>query len=174
MYYNVSQLLREPVGSTRMYDIDQPFALPYDGEPVTRVTGPVTLIRTPRGVLARATLSAEATEPCSRCLQPATVPLDLDVEEEFVTSIDPVTGARLPEPEEDTPFRIDEHHHLDLEEAVRQAAVLEEPMAPLCRPDCRGLCPLCGADRNGSPCTCETGPIDDRWAKLKGALRPES
>ncbi len=174
VYYNVSQLLREPVGSTRNYEIDQQFALPYEGEPETRVIGPVTLIRTPRGILARATLAAEATEACSRCLRPAAVPLNLVVEEEFVPTIDPVTGARLPEPEDDAAFRIDAHHHLDLGEAVRQAAVLEEPMAPLCRPDCRGLCPQCGADLNESPCTCETGPIDERWSTLKHVLRPES
>ncbi len=173
MFYNVSQLLREPVGATRKYEIDQPFTLPFEGAPQTRVTGPLTLIRTPRGLLARAMLTAEATEPCSRCLQPAAVPLRLDVEEEYIPTIDAVTGARLPEPEDVTPFRIDDHHHLDLEEAVRQAAVMEEPMAPLCRPDCRGLCPQCGADLNESACTCETGPIDERWAALRQAIRDE-
>lgn len=170
MFYNVSQLLREPVGSTRGYTIDQTITLPYEGSPQARVTGPLTLIRTPRGLLARATLAAAARMMCGRCLAPAATPLRLRIEEEYLPRIDPLTGARLAEPEEPTPFRIDEHHHLDLEEAVRQAAVLEEPMAPLCRSECRGLCPQCGADLNVNPCACNTVRLDERWAALERVL----
>lgn len=100
------------------------------------------------------------------------MPLQLRVEEEYLPTIDPVTGARLPEPAEPTPFRIDARHHLDLTEAVRQAAVLEEPMAPLCRSDCPGLCAICGADLNDGPCPCDQAPVDDRWAALRGMREP--
>ena len=47
------------------------------------------------------------------------------------------------------PFRLG---WLDLDVPVREAAILARPMAPLCRPDCKGLCPVCGADRNAGPC----------------------
>ena len=173
VFYNVSQLLREPVGASRSYRVDDPFELPYEGNPVVQVAGPVLLTRTPDGILAQAHLEASVIEVCSRCLQPALVPLHLRVEEQFLPTIDPVTGGRLAEPDEETPFRIDEAHHLDLSEAVRQAAVLEEPMAPLCRPDCRGLCPQCGADLNVAPCHCEPGPVDARWAALQSVLSDE-
>ena len=53
---------------------------------------------------------------------------------------------------------------------VEEQLQLELPMKPLCRPDCRGLCPRCGADRNSAPCDCrEEG--DERLAKLKSLLR---
>ena len=171
MLYNVSQLMREPVGSSRTDQVEADIDIPAGSAHPTSVTGQVDLIRTLNGVLARAGLATTLTEACSRCLQPAAVPLQLAVEEEFIPTVDPITGGRLPEPEESTPFRIDERHHLDLAEAVRQAALLEQPIAPLCRPDCRGLCPNCGADLNAGPCQCPAEPVDDRWAALRELQR---
>jgi uncharacterized protein len=60
---------------------------------------------------------------------------------------------------------------LDLEPMVRDALALDLPVAPLCRPDCRGLCPACGADLNSTQCSCSPPP-DPRWAALEGLDRP--
>ena len=57
---------------------------------------------------------------------------------------------------------------LDLTEVVRQHLVLAVPMAPLCRRDCRGLCPTCGADRNEGDCGCAAGALDPRLEALRG------
>lgn len=165
--------MRELIGATRRYPIDQPFTLPYAGEPVSRVVGDVLLTRTDRGLLAQAELTATAPETCSRCLQPLETPLVLSIEEEYLPTVDPMTGARLPEPAEQAFFLIDAAHHIDLEEAARQAAVLAETMAPLCRPDCQGLCAQCGANLNDRRCACETGTVDERWAALRAALPAE-
>lgn len=172
MLYNVSQLLREPVGSTRTYHVDDRLTVPLDGWQEIAVSGPVTLTRTLDGVLANGTFATAVPMNCDRCLQPVTVPLEVQIEEEYLPTVDPVTGARLSEPAEPTPFRIDEHHHLDLSEAIRQALVLNIPMTVLCRPECRGICPTCGADRNVNPCTCGESGLDERWAALRG-LRTE-
>ena len=171
MFFNVSQLLREATGATRTYPIDETVTLPYEGTPQVRLTGSLKLTRTDRGLLAQAELRGLTHVPCSRCLAPARLPLVLRVEEEYLPTVDPVTGVRLPAPEEPTPFRVDEQQHLDLAEAVRQAAVMAEPMQPLCRPDCLGLCPACGADRNTGACTCTAAPVDERWAALRGLNR---
>jgi uncharacterized protein len=61
---------------------------------------------------------------------------------------------------------IDEHHLLDLSEAIRQNALLAVPMKPLCREDCSGLCQQCGKDLNKGQCDCNKSEIDPRWAKL--------
>jgi uncharacterized protein len=167
MLFNVSQLLREPTGSTRRYTVDEGVAVPGEPAQVIRFAGSVLLMRTPRGILVWAHLSGNGSGVCVRCLQPAVVPLELTLEEEFFPTIDPVSGFHLPPPEEPDAFRIDEQHHLDITEAVRQAAVLAEPMQVLCRPDCLGLCPGCGADRNLGPCRCPAEPIDERWAALR-------
>lgn len=166
MIFNVAQLLMEPTGASRSYTVDEAVRLPYEGDPPARLAGPVELLRIPTGLLARAQLHGAVQMLCSRCLGPATVPLDLEVEEQFIPTIDPNTGAHVPPPELDDVYRVDERQHLDLFEAVRQAAVIAEPMAPLCRPDCRGLCPQCGADRNAGACACPESLIDARWSAL--------
>ncbi|MFN8557702.1 MAG: DUF177 domain-containing protein [Dehalococcoidia bacterium] len=167
MLYNVSQLLREPVGASRTFPIDDTLPLPSDDSAPVPVRGSVTLLRTQRGLLARARATVTWPDSCSRCLKPAEAILDLEVEEEYLPTVDPVTGAPLADPEDPVAFRIDAAHHLALDEAIRQAAVMAAPMQPLCRPDCRGLCPECGVDRNTAPCACETAPIDERWAGLR-------
>jgi uncharacterized protein len=64
----------------------------------------------------------------------------------------------------DETYRLD-GDEVDLEPLVHDAVLLELPQAPLCRPDCLGLCPTCGANRNLDPCTC-AAPRDPRWAAL--------
>ena len=60
---------------------------------------------------------------------------------------------------------------IDLEPLFREQFVLAVPFAPLCREDCKGLCPQCGIDRNTGTCSCEP-PIDPRLAALKGLKLP--
>jgi uncharacterized protein len=62
---------------------------------------------------------------------------------------------------------------VDLEPLVREQFVLAVPFAPLCKEDCLGLCPQCGADRNVAPCACEK-PVDPRFAALQGLKLPAS
>jgi uncharacterized protein len=80
-----------------------------------------------------------------------------------------VTGMPLPVPSPDA-FTIDAHHILDLSEAVRQYTVINIPMKPLCKPNCAGLCPQCGANRNEAPCQCPQEQGDPRWAVLQQLL----
>ncbi len=62
---------------------------------------------------------------------------------------------------------------LDVTEVVRQHLLMAPPMVPLCRPACRGLCPVCGADRNEVACGCVPEEMDPRLAALRG-FRPAS
>lgn len=59
---------------------------------------------------------------------------------------------------------------VDLTELVRQVLVLNTPPTPLCRADCKGLCPDCGHNLNAGPCQCPREPVDERWAGLRGLL----
>lgn len=170
MQFNVAQLLREPIGSRRFYELDEP-----DGQfgaefPRQRVTGQVELLRTRDGILVRAEVTVTAHLECSRCLAGFLLPLRLHIEEEFYPEVDVWTGFPLPLPPgvDPTAFRISPRHILDLAEAVRQYATLALPIQPLCREACAGLCPLCGADRNVTACGCQETVIDQRWAALAG------
>jgi len=55
-----------------------------------------------------------------------------------------------------------------LEDVLREQVLLSLPARTLCKPDCKGLCPRCGKNRNLEACTCEEGPSDPRWEALSG------
>jgi uncharacterized protein len=161
---NVSQLLKSPVGETRHFTIDDSVNI-LDTE--QKVQGEVELIRTNRSVLVRGTLQTQVELSCSRCLCQYTCPLNIKIEEEFFPSRDVVSGVSLPSPEEPGSFLIDEHHILDLTDAIRQYAVMGTPMKPLCREDCAGICPTCGKNKNIETCNCPPESPDSHWAELR-------
>ncbi len=187
MLLNVSTLLGEAVGATRRHTLDGASArLPRDrssGEddggderPAARaVAGDVRLMRTGIGVLVSARLTVEAELECGRCLTRVWRPIEIAFEEEFVPEHDPLTGLPPADTDPDA-FRIDEHQHLDLSEAIRQYEQAALPISPLCRADCAGLCPRCGVDRNEGSCGCAADDDDVRWtalAALAGELKQE-
>lgn len=92
---------------------------------------------------------------CRRCLGPASGSLEIEVHELF---------ERAPESEDIYPLTAD---RLDLEPLARDAIYLELPQAPLCKADCQGLCPECGADRNTVDCGHVVGGLDPRWDALR-------
>ena len=164
MHFNVSGLVLEGIGASRTYEIDDVLRAP--GQEPERVTGTVEMIRTRAGVLVRAHLRMVEPEVCSRCLNPLEEAVALEFEAAFQSMVDARTGAHLPQPSDRDAFLIDERHTLDLSEAVRQYREVSLEMQPLCRPDCKGLCPTCGKDLNLGPCDCESPPEESPWSKL--------
>ncbi|MBA2571226.1 MAG: DUF177 domain-containing protein [Chloroflexi bacterium] len=150
--FNVAGLLRATPGTTRTYPVAVE-ALPIadDLELAAPIEGQLRLSRTGRSILARAELSTAVAEHCSRCLAPVRAPIRIEIEEEAIPSVDIDSGLPVDAASEPDALRLDEHHELDLRQAVRDAISLAEPIAPLCRPDCRGLCLVCGADLNDDP-----------------------
>jgi len=167
VYYNVAQLLMEPVGATREYQVAETMPGAKEGWGPLLVEGEVRMLRIPRGLLVTGTLSTDIQEECSRCVEPFREHLDLTVEEEFFSAIDVPTGAEVEVPEEAGPFLISERHILDLQEAVRQAILLARPIQPLCRQGCEGLCPECGTDLNQVHCDCRKLPVDTHRGALE-------
>ncbi len=162
---NVSQQLKSPIGSVREYDIDELLDILGIGVS-TEVKGTVKFVRTHRGILVQGSLTAKIPVECSRCLKVFDYPITIHLEEEYFPVIDVNSGVPLEIPDEPGSFTIDEHHLLDLSEAIRQNALLAVPMKPLCREDCAGLCQQCGKDLNQGQCDCNKAEIDPRWAKL--------
>jgi len=132
------------------------------------VKGDVKLTRTDRGVLVTGILHTDVEVPCGRCLTLFRLPLTLDIEEEYFPTIDVNSGVAVEVPNEPDCFTIDEHHILDLTEAVRQYALTAVPIKTLCKPECAGLCPVCGQNLNEKQCIHQHKEIDQRWAKLLG------
>ncbi len=166
MKFNVAQLLKDPIGSTRDYRLTEPLEVP--GEDPRPVSGKVRLLRTNRGVLVRGEATTVVTCSCSRCLTSYSQGVHVRLEEEFFPLIEVNTGVPAPLPSDASePFTIDEHHILDLTEVLRQDSLLALPMKPLCRPDCPGLCPTCGHNLNQGPCQCDNAVLDPRWQVLQ-------
>jgi uncharacterized protein len=167
--YNVAGLLAEPVGSTRDYTVAGVIIdLGEDLHQADPIEGPVHLARTNRGLLVRADLTTSLDEQCSRCLRDIEVPLQLHIEEEALPSIDLHTGELLDTSIEPDVVRLNEHHELELGPVVREAILLAEPIAPLCEPDCPGLCPVCGERLTGGPHDHPDDEIDPRLEALRG------
>jgi len=154
---NVAELLRHP--ATRQEVRRQ---VPSEGLTVLDSFVPagatidvdVTLESLTDGVVVTGGVSAAWEGSCRRCLGPAGGRLEVAVRELY-----------QPKPDHDDAFPI-EGDQLDLEPLVREALLLELPLAPLCRPDCAGLCPECGADRNEVDCGHRLEVRDPRWDAL--------
>jgi uncharacterized protein len=114
------------------------------------------------GVLATGTASTEWMGLCRRCLSP----IGGRVEASFQELFEP----RARDDGETYPLRGD---RIDLGPLAREALLLELPLAPVCREDCLGLCPTCGADRNAGPCGCLPADRDPRWAGLEGLFEDQ-
>lgn len=165
MDMNVSQLLRDPIGSTRNYHVDEVVDITGDGNN-HKIQGDCRLLRTQRSILVKCAVKTEAELTCSRCLGNFRQPLKIKFEEEFLPTLDAQSGMPLPAPEESSAFTIDEQHILDLTEALRQYFLLAVPMKALCKKDCAGLCPTCGKNLNQGKCDCPDEDTDPRWSKL--------
>ena len=120
----------------------------------------VTLTSTVDDIEVAGRLAVAWSDTCRRCLRPLDEVLVVDVDERYAPVDE--TGMRRVDPEA---FPI-EHGQLDLAPMVREEVLLGVPDAPLCRPDCPGLCPTCGADLQAGPCDCSTEVRDERWAAL--------
>ncbi len=174
MDYNLAQLLKQAIGAGREYDLQVSLTgLDPSLEATEPLVGRVKLTRTKDGVLLGLKASTRLTVSCSRCLDPVSVPVTLDFEEQFLQTVDIITGAPLDSSHDDPALLIDGHHDLHLADLVREYLLLAVPMHALCRDDCRGLCPRCGHNLNRGSCSCPVEGDDDRWAALK-ALLPKS
>ncbi|MDR6227262.1 YceD family protein [Desmospora profundinema] len=101
---------------------------------------------------------------CSRCLTPFSQGLEMDWFQAF-SDEERVVREAEEEGEEIRLVQLD--RPTDLTPYIREALLLGLPLAPVCRLDCRGLCPVCGVNLNHESCDCDTGRVDPRLAKLQ-------
>ena len=152
MLYNVAQLLKEPTGSARQYQLDEVFSA--EDRILDKVKGDVDIIRTHQGLLLTANLAIESTVSCSRCLEEYSLEANLFVEEEFLPVFDINTGRRIEFDIDESNCLVEGNHELDLTDILQQYVISELPMKPLCRADCLGLCLFCGDNLNENQCNC--------------------
>jgi uncharacterized protein len=108
--------------------------------------------------------------PCSRCLEPYRLPVDVPLDLRYAPASEEEAGETTDDRDISAEDADTSYYHddmLDLNQLLREQFYLALPMKPLCRDGCLGLCPQCGADRNASPCQCQPDWPDPRFAALK-------
>jgi uncharacterized protein len=176
MEFKVSELEREPID----YDLElAPGEIDFgqEAEQVGQLAaeGQAEVLhehRGPKDIVAdirlKGQFSGKFQVPCARCVEPVEIPLaaeydlifrpagaDSDAPERSITAPETEIGYYLKD-------------SLLLEDVLREQVLLSLPVRTLCKPDCKGLCPRCGENRNSQACTCEVGPSDPRWEALAG------
>jgi uncharacterized protein len=166
-----------------------------------RITSPVHLTAdlTKSGLkfLLKGRLTTTLELACSRCLEAFEIPVDATLDLTFVPAVEPVkpvAESAAPVRAKKTPRHASEDVELDgtevaeddlglseysgdeidLGQMMREQFYLALPMKPLCRPDCKGLCPVCGKNRNRETCSCESTWVDPRFEVLRNLKKNES
>lgn len=162
---NVAELLRR-AGSIREIDRQIDVAeFVFDDTRIvegSKVDVELTLEALTDGIVVHGKLQADWKFECRRCLRPLNGRTEVEVQELYQAVISdpdayPITGEQL-----------------DLLEMARENVLLAVPLAPLCRAECPGLCPQCGADLQSAPCSCSRQIRDERWAALDALKTDEN
>ena len=132
-----------------------------------RAAGTVDLVTESLGeIRVKGHLSVPMEADCDRCLEPARFPVDGD----FELYYRPVTegyGEEVALDESEAEMGFYEGDGMELNDVFREYVLLALPMQRVCSKNCKGICPVCGQNRNQSECDCQAEAVDDRWAALK-------
>lgn len=171
MKISVAPLLKQDVGATAEYRVAEDPIDPRGENAGLREAGAVSIqaeilaTHTNPGAYLEGGADASVEVSCARCLRPVQTPVHADFAEQFYATIGVVHGEPLPQAPRDAKI-IGADFRIDLTPLLREELILATPLAPLCRPDCKGLCERCGRDLNLEPHGHEE-PTDERWARLQ-------
>lgn len=161
---NVGFIVKAEAGYQRTFELDMAdLFLPPDLT-LTDLRGTARFSRTPQGLLAEVFLSARTPTECARCLDPINQATATNFTELYAFDERSTSESHLLLPA---------NHQIDLAPLVREYMILDLPISSLCRPDCRGLCPVCGINRNHDSCEHEGRNIDPRFSPLKDLIDPK-
>ena len=145
--------------------------LPQEAEvgfPVpVRILGRLT--RVAEQVYFQGTIAGTMSTPCSRCVETTMHDFEVETQVMFLppSAADPHENPEAGDLEDEPDVYVHDGMKLDLAPPVYDQVVLAFPVQPLCRPDCAGICQLCGANLNEASCTCRAESGDPRFALLK-------
>jgi len=162
---DVHHLLAEPTGTTLDVHIEEGQQRLADDLLVGFLRGEVELLRTDYGLFAQGEIATQVDTQCVRCLTPIPCSLTVRLADHFAYN------PRTLDQDQDPVFPILGKGTIDLAPPLREHILLNLPLHPLCRSDCRGLCSQCGANLNETKCDCSQLEIDPRLAVLKALFR---
>jgi len=141
------------------------FTRPFQDPSWSLVGVDLSLEREGEAVLVTGRLEARVPQHCSRCLDAYVTPVEAAVRARYVPGDG--RGAEHELGADDLETDVYLHGEVDLATVLETETTLALPMKPLCRAECRGLCPTCGGNRNQTACSCEEPSPHPRWAALK-------
>lgn len=150
--FNVGFLLNQAVGTYREIPFEFERIDLWDDFPVSDISGTARVSRTGQGILVEGIFTANTTIACVRCLTEFRQPVHTQFQELYAFKFNQVTDSGLV---------LAENGNIDLAPLIREYLLLEVPINPICRPDCRGLCPECGANLNETTCPHQAQVIED-------------
>ena len=161
---NVGFLVGQPVGNSRDFDIEIPKIHLEPDVDLHQLHGVVHVSRTAQGILLQAKIYARLRTDCARCLTDIWQTLHTDFTELYNFSAKTRVEGELVLP--DT-------MQINLLPLVRDYLLVEIPINPICKPDCQGLCPICGNNLNEDNCTHDEDLLDPRLSILRSLLDKE-
>ena len=172
MVINVAPLLKQPLGTRVDYEIEERPIDPRGDNAglldasIVGIDASVHATHTNPGAYVEGSADAHVATQCARCLTPIDAPMHADFAEQYYATAPVEHGTALVEPPLDAKT-IGSDFKVDLVPLLREELILVTPLAPLCRPECRGLCPVCGDDLNERPHS-HNEVVDTRWSALQG------
>ena len=130
-----------------------------------RVNGKVRLAGAE--VFVNGHIETRAQVECDRCLKLVEMPVIADFDLQYITGAEYESSAAAELTEEVMAVSVFDGETIDVDEIVKEQISLAVPTRIMCQPDCKGICPVCGTDKNTSECECEAKDVDPRWAALK-------
>lgn len=162
---NVGFLVKADAGYSRTIEFDVDEMVLSPDLTVNDLRGTARFGRTPQGLVAEVALSGRTLAECVRCLDEFELPVATEFTELYAFDERSMSESQLLLPA---------NHQVDLAPLAREYLLLDEPITPLCRPDCKGLCPVCGANWNREGCDHQNQPpTDPRFSALKDPIDPK-
>lgn len=173
MKLDLSEIINTP-GMHTVQEVDEPCSEDLGLVCTSPVKGRIELTNTGNLLLVKGKVNTEIKLECGRCLNNFTMPVEANVEEEFRIEKGGDAIQALSMDEEDTSANLIINNILDLQDVIRQNLLLVLPIQPLCKPDCKGLCPTCGKNLNVRKCTCPPAEPESPFHVLADLLEEDS
>jgi uncharacterized protein len=117
-------------------------------------------------IRVRGHFAIDVESPCSRCLEPVEIPVVAEFDQFYRSNATHRLVGEIELQEKDTEVSFFSGDFIEVVDIVREQILLGVPMKPICREDCKGLCPYCGKNRNLEACNCHSVFVDPRLAPL--------
>jgi len=170
MKIDLSEIARTP-GMHATQEIDEPCPDDMGVTCTVPIKGQVSFTNTGSLLILKGEVCTEVRLECGRCLSEFQYPIAAEIQEEYRLQRIGDAIRVYPLDEDDAVSNLVVNNVLDLDELIRQSVLIAIPIQPLCKADCKGLCPSCGQNLNMGKCICLRDNVDTPFKALAELMR---